>query len=132
MAGYVTDVVGDRTRPLIRTGVVVAVIAVVLAVVTSGWWTAFWAVIAVVAGGSAGLVWLLGVVARRLISRLGPPLTGHRQAVAQALDEADLPTGPLSLLRLGRRVQKAGADDELRRLWSIVDDLRADLGEPAG
>ncbi|MDH4171327.1 MAG: hypothetical protein OEW42_17230 [Acidimicrobiia bacterium] len=126
VAGYIADVITDRTAPPIRFGAIGAVVAMVGAAISDGWWRAPFVLFAITV---AAVSWAVQRLALIGIARIGPPISGHRQAVGRALEEADLPTGPLSLLRLGRRVFTRGMGHEFDRLITIVADLDASLGE---
>ena len=127
VAGFAIDLVRDKSRALMRAALVIALIAVVIAVVASG-------AVAWIAGAIAVLglvVAFVAIVGRfvltRAVSLVADPTSDPQQRVHAALEEADLPTGPVSVARLLVRLGRDGAGDEIDRLRAVVTRLADDL-----
>lgn len=135
VAGLLMETVEARGRLAARVAVIVAVLAVVGAVVADGGLR----IVLVILGLIALAVAAISVLLRRLvvaaIRRIGQPrrLDAHRAAIDRAIEQAELPTGPVSALKTAWRLRK-GVGPEVDRLHGIVDrlttELRAELDGP--
>ena len=71
---------------------------------------------------SVALRWL----AIRAVRMVAEPAPDPEERVRAAFEEADLPSGPLSLARLFVRVARGGVGDEVERLRSVLTRLADD------
>lgn len=129
VASLLTDQVDAKAGFASKVALVVVAVSVVVAVLADGWIR--WLVIFVLLLGLALLVFVF--ITKRLavgiINRLAPPvdLANARQTFGTAIAEADVPTGPIGLLRLVWRLRK-GVGPEIERLGEVVTRLRSELG----
>lgn len=74
------------------------------------------------------IVGLVRTMALSAINRFATPtsIAEKREVIDQAMESADLPTGPISIVRFLYRLRK-GVGPELRRLDTVMHDLRDDL-----
>lgn len=74
------------------------------------------------------LVMLVRTMALAAINKFATPtsLAEKREVIDRAMGRADLPTGPISIVRFLVRLRK-GVGPEVARLDAVLDDLRADL-----
>lgn len=74
------------------------------------------------------VVALVRAMALGAIRRFATPtsIAEKREVIDHAMESADLPTGPISIVRFLYRLRK-GVGPELRRLDTIMDNLRDDL-----
>jgi len=71
---------------------------------------------------------LIRTVALTTIRKFATPqsIAEKREEIDRAMDRADLPTGPLSVIRFIYRLRR-GVGTEVERLDVIIDDLREEL-----
>lgn len=128
IASLLTDQVDRKTDLVFKIALAALAAAVAVAVMADGVfrWLA-------VAGALLFLALLLVVLATRrlakgIINRFAPPIdiATSRQSFDSAVVAADLPTGPVALLRLVWRLRK-GVGPEITRLAAVIDRLRSDL-----
>lgn len=130
LAGVLTEQVKDRGKVHQFLVAGVAVLAVVGTVLTSGALRWLLVVVALVAAAVAIVVVVVRRAALFAIARFAPAaaLDDTRALIATAIDDADIPTGPLSALQFLRRLRK-GRAAELDRLKGILSRLEAGLRE---
>ena len=131
LAGIVVRRVADTRRIVVLAAAVVAVLGLIVVVLAGGWWRAL-GVIVLLAGVAVVVgAWLLGVVATRLVRRFVSPdtrdLPDVRAAVDEAIEDLDVPTGPVSALRMAWRLRR-GVDDEVRRVVGVGEELARRFG----
>lgn len=130
VAGVLVDTVEVRGRSMARGALVIAVLGLVAAVLLDGGWRWFFVVAVLGALGAAVLVSIIRRLSVAMIHRIGTPedFGDHRAAIDRAVDDADLPTGPVAAVRFAWRLRKdAGAETE--RLTAIVTALRNELDD---
>lgn len=128
VASFAADLVKDRLRVPIVGFIVVAVVLFGMALAVRGGAGIGIFVVGLIALGMAGLFVAIRWVALFGVRRLGPAVPDHEDRVAEFFAAADLPTGPISVVRLLNRLRKGGADDELDRLRKVLDDLSGEFG----
>lgn len=76
------------------------------------------------------LVGLLRTMALGAINRFATPtsIAEKRDVIDHAMDRADLPTGPISIVRFLFRLRR-GVSSEVKRLDTVLDDLREELAQ---
>lgn len=103
-------------------------LALIGAIALDGWLR--WLAVLVVLGALLVLLFVFVTkrLAKGLINRLAPPadLSHVRERFATAIAEADIPTGPLGLLRLVWRLRN-GVGPEIERLGLVVTRLESEL-----
>lgn len=130
--GAVASLMADQVRQ--KTGFAytasggLAVLALLGTVFLGGWWRALAIVLVLMGLAALGFVFLTKRVALVVVNRLGPPadLGGAREYFAAAIEEADVPTGPVGFLRLIWRLRR-GVGPELERLGVVVSKLKGQL-----
>lgn len=130
IAGWMSDQVSDRGDLPRYIALAFAVLGALAILLFSGWWQVL-GLVALVSGLIAALViWVIQKVAILAIGRFAEPrhLEGHRQEFRAALDEVDLPTSPLAILRFLRRLRN-GAGPEMNRISQVVSRLEATVRE---
>ncbi len=127
VSSYASELVRDRARvPMIGfTAVGVAMLLVAL-IVRGGFGVAL-VVVGLLVLGVAVLIFLLRGLALFSIRKVARPVPDFQQRVAEAIEGADLPTGPLSIVRLLNRLRKGGVDDEIDRLKLVLGDLNQEF-----
>ena len=105
---------------------VASVVLLVLAVVLDGGWRWLAAVLCVAAIVATLATFVVGTMAlvlvRRVVSTEQRDLSDAGDAVDRAVEELDLPTGPVSALRLLWRLRK-GVGEEVDRVTEIGQEL---------
>lgn len=128
VVGFVLDLIRDRTRIVILAGTFVAVVSVVLVVVLDG--PVRWLAVLTVFVGIAMVVvtWGARGLATAILSRVAPPelAEDQRDRVTAAIEEAGIPTGPLSGARFAWRLRR-GVGTEVDRVREVARRLQADL-----
>lgn len=108
----------------------VGVVCVAIGLFTDGFARWLFLVVAVLSLFAAVAIWITGTVAlwmvRRVVSSNQRDLSDAGEAVDDAVAEPDLPTGPMSVLRLVWRLRR-GVDDEVARVRAVGDELRERL-----
>lgn len=132
LVGVVLDQVRTRSRLILALGGLVGILAMVGAVLTGGAMRVLFLLIVGFAVLGCALVLALRSVAVRVLRRIAPPVdvTGHREAVQEAVDQLALPTGPISGLRVAWRLRD-GIDDEVANAEEVIAVLRARLDPSA-
>ncbi len=69
----------------------------------------------------------LGLLGHRSVGSLSGGEQAKLLIAKLMLEEADLPTGPVRVVRLLARLGRGGADDEIDRLRGVVTRLAEDL-----
>lgn len=133
VAGVLVDTVEGRGRSMSRTAAVIGVLALIAVFVLDGAWRGLMVVIVLLALLAAAVTFLVRKVAVAAIHRIGTPgdFGEHRAAIDQAIDDADLPTGPIATAKFAWRLRK-GAGAETDRLLAIVGRLRTELDTASG
>ena len=128
VVGFVLDLIRDRSRIIILAGAFVAVVSVVLVVVLDG--PVRWlAVLTVLLGiGLIVITWGARRLATAILSRFAPPELAEEQRarVTAAIDEAGIPTGPLSGVRFAWRLRR-GVGAEVDRIREVAERLQAEM-----
>lgn len=131
VVGFVLDLIRDRTRIVILAGAFVAVVSVVLVIVLDG--PVRWLAVLTVLLGIAMIVitWGARRLATAILSRFAPPelAEDQRDRVTAAIEEAGIPTGPLSGTRFAWRLRR-GVGTEVDRVLDVARRLQADLDAP--
>ncbi len=127
-ASLLTDQVNARTGLAYKVAGAFVVLALIGVLLIDGWLR--WLTMLVLLAGLAALaiVFLAKRLATSLIGRLASPvdLADSRQYFNAAIAEADLPTGPIGLLRLIWRLRK-GVGPEVKRLGEVISRLKSEL-----
>ncbi len=129
-AGVLARKISSTRQPLVIAGAATSVVTLLLVLILDGGWR--WLAVAgfVLAGLATVTIWLVGTFAlllvRRVVSADQRDLSGAGDAVDQAVDELDLPTGPVSALRLLWRLRR-GVGEEVDRVRDIGEELIARL-----
>ncbi|MDG2026429.1 MAG: hypothetical protein P8J50_04920 [Acidimicrobiales bacterium] len=128
VVGFVLDLIRDRARILTFAGAFVAVVSVVLVAVIDG--PVRWLAGLTVLLGLAMIVvsWLARKVATALLSRVAPPelAEDQRDRVTSAIEEAGIPTGPISGAKFAWRLRR-GVGTEFDRVMDVAQRLQAEL-----
>jgi hypothetical protein len=129
VAALLTDQVDEKTGLAFKVGWVAAAVALLATILTGGWLRAFALIGLLLTLAFLVFVFVSKRIARAVIGRLAPPadISNARANFETAVAEADIPTGPTSLLRLVWRLRK-GIGPEVERLAAVVNRMRADLG----
>ncbi len=128
VAGAIADKIRSRSRAALLTAGVIALAAVVGLIVFGTVGRVLCVLVLLLAAGAA----LLTVVARRIIVGLldrgidTTDLADRRAALDDAVEELDIPAGPVSLLRFAWRLRR-GAGAEVDRVAAIARRLQDDL-----
>ena len=128
VAGSVIDQVRGKARAILTALALVGVLAIVGLVAAPTWGKVLCALILVVAAVGA----LFTLAARRAVVALldrgidRTDLASHREAIDRAVDELELPSGPISMARLAWRLRR-GTGDELDRIKTIAARLQDEL-----
>lgn len=133
ISGALTDQVRRRGGGVIVGALVVAAAALVVAFATSGSLRVVSILVLLVSLAAAMIVTAVRWVAIRTIRTIGEPrgFDDHRATIDRALDDADLPTGPIAAMKFAWRLRK-GPGPEFDRLGTITSKLAAELGESDG
>lgn len=128
VAGWMSDQVNDRGKSSERIGLGIAVVGLLVAVLASGWWRGLGIFALCLGLAFFAAIWLLRKAAHFAIARFAEPksMTGSREEINSAIDEVDLPTSPLAIVRFLSRLRK-GPGPELDRIKSVVGRLNSDL-----
>ena len=128
VAALLTDQVDDKTGLATKAGLVVLVVAGLVVVLADSWLRWLAVVVLLLTLGFLLLVFLSKRLAKAVINRFASPvdMAGARERFETAVAEADIPTGPTSLLRLVWRLRR-GVGPEIDRLTAVVQKLRTDL-----
>ena len=129
VAALLTDQVDAKTGLANRVGAVVAVLALLGAIFLDGFLRGFSIFVLLVALAFLAFVFLSKRFAKVLINRLAPPadLADARLHFEAAVEEAEIPTGPVGFLKLIWRLRK-GIGPEVERLGAVVSRLKDNLG----
>ena len=128
VAGAIADAVRSRSRTALVVAAVVAAAAVVGIAALGTLGRVVCVLVLLVAAGAA----LLIIVARRIVVGLldrgvdTTRLADRRASLDTAIDDLDIPTGPVSLVRFAWRLRR-GAGAEVDRVAAIARRLQADL-----
>lgn len=129
VAGWLTDQVDDRGSLPVRAGLAVGLVGLLIAVFANGWWRALGLIVLGLGLFVAVGVWVVQRLAKFAITRFAEPksLAGQRDEIRGAIDEMDLPTSPLAIVRFLGRIRK-GAGPEIARINSVIGRLGDQLG----
>ena len=128
VAGSLIDQIRTKTKAILVAIAVVAALAIIGIVVAPTWGKVLCVLVLIAA--VAGVVFTL--VARRAIVALldrgidRTDLAEHRAAVDRAVDQFDIPSGPVSMARLAWRLRR-GTGDEIERIKQVALQLQDDL-----
>jgi hypothetical protein len=132
VGSLLTDLVRAKTGLAYKVAVVIAALAFVGALIADGWLR--WIAVLLLLVGLAFLVFVFVTkrIAMALINRMAPPadLANVRQHFDAAIEQADIPTGPVGFLRLMWRLRQ-GVGPEIERLGAVVARLQGQLDEPS-
>lgn len=128
VAGSVIDQIRAKSKTILTALGVVGILAIAGLVAAPTWGKVVCGLIlaAVVAGA------LFTVVARRAVVALldrgidRTDLGAHREAVDRAVEELELPSGPVSMARLAWRLRR-GTGQEVDRIKAIAVRLQSEL-----
>ncbi len=128
VAGMLERQIKGRGSVVRWLGVAVMVIGVVAAVGWGGFVRGLGITLVLVGLIVVLLVSLIRTVALAAINKFATPtsLAEKREVIDRAMDRADLPTGPISIVRFLVRLRK-GVGPEVTRLDTVLDDLREEL-----
>lgn len=120
---------GVRSR-IVRAGLAIVVVGVIAVVVGPLWLQIIAGVALVITFGIAGVGYVACTATISAVRRFAAPqdLARHRAAMAAAIDQADLPTGPISTARLAWRLRR-GTSAELDRLRGVARELLVTLDD---
>ena len=127
-AGVLTEQVRAKSRVALIGLAVAGVLGVFGAVVLAGVARLLLVLVAIAAVAAIGATWALRTGAVAAIRTIGEPqdLADHRHTISAAIDEADLPTGPVSAMRFAWRLRRGGGA-ETDRLRTILTKVKAEL-----
>ncbi len=128
IAGWMTDQINDRGNLPVKGGLAVAVIGLLVTIFASGWWRAPGVILLLVGLAVFLVVWLVQRAAKFAIARFATPqsLAGRQEEIQVAIDEMDLPTSPIAIVRFLGRIRK-GPGPELDRIEAVVGRLTSKL-----
>ena len=128
VAGMLERQVVGRGTTVRWVGVALIVVGVVAAIGFGGFLRGLAILFALIGLSIVLLVGLVRKLALVAIRRFATPtsLAEKRDVIDRAMDDADLPTGPISILRFLSRLRR-GVGSEVRRLDAVLDDLRDEL-----
>lgn len=128
VAGWMSDQVKGRGTGVQRIGLLAGAIGLLLAVLADGWLRGIG--LFLLFGGVVffGAIWIVRWPALFVIRRFAEPasMADHRAEIEAAINEVDLPTSPLAIVRFLVRLRK-GPGPELDRMKSVVSRLQTDL-----
>ncbi len=129
IAGWLIDQVDARGSVPLWIGWITAALGLVLIVIGGGAVRAIGVLVLLVGVVIALAVVTLRAAARAAIRRFAQPssIAAHEADIAAAVDRADLPTGPLSIIRFLWRLRR-GVGSEVERVRDVVADLGTELG----
>lgn len=125
VAAVLTDQVDDKAGLASNVGWLVLAAAVPAAVFAHGWVRFVGILVAVLTVAFLVFVFVSKYVTKAVIGRFATPVEGARERFSAAVDEADLPTGPVAFLRMVWRLRN-GVGPEVERLEAVVDRLRTE------
>lgn len=128
VAGWLIDQVDARGAIPIWGGSAIGVIGLVLLLVAGGFVRGIGLLLIFVGLIIVMLTMLVRAAARAAIRRFASPssLAEKRGEIQHALDDADLPSGPISIVRFLNRLRR-GVGPEVTRLHRVIENLREDL-----
>lgn len=131
VAALLTDQVDGKAGLAAKVGWIGAALAALGVVFGDGWLRGLAVLVLLVCLAFLVFVYVSRRFAKAIINRFAPPveMSQVRANFDAAVAEADLPTGPVSLLRLVWRLRK-GVGPEVDRLLGVVSRLRDDLDRP--
>ncbi|GJM37876.1 MAG: hypothetical protein DHS20C19_12430 [Acidimicrobiales bacterium] len=128
VVGFVLELIRDRTRIVMFAGAFIAVASIVLVVALDG--PVRWLALLTTLLGVAMIVitWGARRLATAILSRFAPPelAEDQREQVTAAIEEAGIPTGPLSGLRFAWRLRR-GVGTEAERVLGVARRLQGEL-----
>lgn len=127
VAGFAIDLVRGKTGTFIVGGLVVGVVGLVGALFFDGVGAAGLGLVAAIGFVVTVIAWITRFLLTRAIRLVADPAPDPEQRVRSALEDADLPTGPISVARLLVRLRRDGADDEIDRLRGVLAGLSEGL-----
>lgn len=144
VAGMLERQITDRSSVVRWVGIGLMVVGVVGAIGFGGFVRGLGITVALVGLIIVLLVGLLRAMAIGAINKFATPtsIAEKRDVIDRAMERADLPTGPISIVRFLVRLRR-GVGKEVTRLDTVLDDLRDELalseelvelaeGEPTG
>ncbi len=128
VAGWLADQVDDRGTLPQRVALASAGLLLIVAVVFDGGWRWLFVALCLLALGVFAAIWVVRWLALAGIRRFAEPksLAGRRADIDEAIDAADLPTGPLAIARFLFRLRR-GVGTEVDRIRAIVSELMTSL-----
>ena len=128
VAGMLEKQVKDRGSMVRWVGIAAIVVGVLTAIVWGGFPRGLGITVALFGLIIVLLVGLLRAMAIGAIHKFATPtsLAEKRDVIDHAMEQADLPTGPISIVRFLVRLRK-GVGSEVSRLDTVLDDLRDEL-----
>ena len=128
VAGMLERQVRDRGSVVRWIGVAVMLVGVVAAVGWGGFVRGLGITLVLVGLIVVLLVMLVRTMALAAINKFATPtsLAEKREVIDRAMDRADLPTGPIAIVRFLVRLRR-GVGPEVARLDTVLDDLREEL-----
>ncbi len=128
VAGMLERQIKDRGSFVRWIGVAIIVVGVVAAVGWGGFVRGLGITLVLVGLIVVLLVLLVRTMALAAINKFATPtsLAEKRDVIDRAMDRADLPTGPIAIVRFLVRLRK-GVGTEVARLDTVLDDLREEL-----
>lgn len=128
VAGMLEKQIRDRSSIARWVGVGFMVIGVIAAIGWGGFVRGLGITVVLVGLIIVLLVGLLRAMALGAINKFATPtsIAEKRDVIDRAMERADLPTGPISIVRFLVRLRK-GVGSEVGRLDAVLDDLRDEL-----
>ena len=127
-AGVLTEQVRAKSRAALIGLAVVGVLAIFGAIALAGVVRLLLVIVVIGVVVAVGATWVLRTGAVAAIRTIGEPedLADHRHTINAAIDQADLPTGPVSAMRFAWRLRRGGGA-ETDRLRTILTKVKAEL-----
>lgn len=128
VAGMLERQVTSRGSLARRVGIAILVIGLISAVFFGGFLRGLGITMVLLGLIIILLVALARALALGTIRKFATPqsIAEKREEIDRAMDRADLPTGPVSVIRFLYRLRR-GVGTEVERLDTIIDDLREEL-----
>lgn len=128
VAGMLEKQISDRGSVVRRVGVVLMVLGCIAAIGWGGFVRGLGITVVLIGLIIVLLVGLLRAMALGAINKFATPtsLAEKRDVIDRAMERADLPSGPISIVRFLVRLRK-GVGSEVERLDTVLDDLRDEL-----
>ena len=128
VSGMLADQIERRGKTLALVLAAISIVGLIAAVALSGWFRFFGVVAMLFFAGATVALLIARWGAVKMVHRIAEPqdLQEHRATIAAAIDDADLPTGPIAAIRFAWRM-RGGVGDEVDRLRVIAERVSEHL-----